>query len=176
MVSEPSKEPLLRFGAFELDIDAEKLFKQGRTVRLQPQPFKLLRLLASAAGRLVSREEIQAALWKGDTFVDFDQGVNFAVKQVREALGEDAERAVYIETIPKRGYRFIAPVEVVSPRDHRSARRATTDFSLYKALWANIAALRLLEEQRKRRRKMFLAVGVSLGVVALITALLVGLP
>jgi hypothetical protein len=67
-------------------------------------------------------------------------------------------------------------VEVVGPPDQKSARRATTDFSLHKALWANIAALRLLEEQRKRRRKMFLAVGVSLGVVALITALLVGLP
>jgi DNA-binding winged helix-turn-helix (wHTH) protein len=144
-------------------------------VRLQPQPFKLLRLLASTSGRVVSREEIQAALWTSDTFVDFDQGVNFAVKQVREALGEDAERAVYIETIPKRGYRFIAPVEVVGQADHKSARRVTTDFSLHKALWANIAALRLLEEQRKQRRKLFLAVGVSLGVVALIAALLVGL-
>jgi DNA-binding winged helix-turn-helix (wHTH) protein len=174
-VSEPSKAPVLRFGAFELDIAAEKLFKQGRTVRLQPQPFKVLRLLASTSGRMVSREEIQATLWTSDTFVDFDQGVNFAVKQVREALGEDAERAVYIETIPKRGYRFIAPVEVVGPPDHRSARRATTDFGLLKALWANIAALRLLEERRKQRRRVFLAVGVSLGVVALITALIVGL-
>ena len=67
-----------RFGAFELDLEAERLLKSGRTIRIQPQPFRLLCLLTNRPGLLVTREEIQAALWAGDTFVDFDQGVNFA--------------------------------------------------------------------------------------------------
>ena len=73
-----------RFGSFELDLEAERLLKNGRTIRIQPQPFRLLCLLTNHPGVLVTREEIQAALWAGDTFVDFDQGVNFAVKQVRD--------------------------------------------------------------------------------------------
>jgi DNA-binding winged helix-turn-helix (wHTH) protein len=97
---------LLRFGAFELDIEAERLLRKGRSVRLQPQPFRLLCLLAGQAGRVVTREEIRAALWTSDTFVDFEQGVNFAIKQVREAIGEDADHPIYIQTIPKRGYKF----------------------------------------------------------------------
>ena len=166
-VDTASKGPILRFGTFELDAGAEQLLKNGRTVRLQPQPFKLLRLLAGLSGRVVTRDEIQSALWKSDTFVDFDQGVNFAIKQVREALGEDADRPVYIQTIPKRGYRFIAPVEVVVPTEKGVRRGATTDLNLHKALWENIAELRLLEERRKKQHKMFLLVGAGLGLVAL---------
>src|SRR5437868_6499211 len=105
---------LLRFGAFELDLAAEQLVKDGRKVRMQPKPFKLLCLLAGQAGRLVTREEIRLTLCERDTFVDFEQGVNFSIKQVREALGEDADRSVYIQTVPRRGYKFIAPVEVVT--------------------------------------------------------------
>src|SRR2546428_621817 len=107
---------ILRFGVFELDPRTEQLRRNGLTVRLQPQPFKLLRLLVGEAGRLVTRDEIRAALWNNDTFVDFEQGVNFAIRQVREALEDDAERPVYIQTVPKRGYRFLAPVETV-PRE-----------------------------------------------------------
>lgn len=162
-----SRGPILRFGPFELDIEAEQLLKSGRIVRLQPQPFKLLRLLAGLSGRLVTREEIQDALWKGDTFIDFEQGVNFAVKQVREALGEDAERPIYIQTVPKRGYRFLAPVEVVTPGDKPARAAGRTDLSLYKALWANIAELKLLEERRGKRRKTVLAAGLT--VAALVT-------
>jgi DNA-binding winged helix-turn-helix (wHTH) protein len=173
-VDTAQKGPILRFGAFELDTDAEQLLKNGRTVRLQPQPFKLLRLLAGLSGRVVTREEIQAVLWKGDTFVDFEQGVNFAVKQVREALGEDAERPIYIQTVPKRGYRFLAPVEVVTPGGKvapATARR--TDLNLHKALWANIAELRLLEERRQRRRRVALGVGLAVAALAIAASLLV---
>ena len=91
-----------RFGSFELDMDAERLLKNGRTIRIQPQPFRLLCLLTNRPGGLVTREEIQAALWAGDTFVDFDQGVNFAIKQVRDALGDRAEDSLYVQTVPKR--------------------------------------------------------------------------
>ena len=114
-MSEP-KGQILRFGVFELDTEAEQLRKNGLMIRLQPQPYRLLKLLAAGAGRVVTRDEIRAALWKGDTFVDFDQGVNFAVKQVREALDDEAERSLYIQTVPKRGYRFVAPGKVMALR------------------------------------------------------------
>lgn len=104
-----------RFGSFELDLDAERLLKNGRTTRIQPQPFRLLCLLTNRPGVLVTREEIQAALWPGDTFVDFDQGVNHAIRELRAALGDVAESPRFIQTLPRRGYRFIAPVEGVPP-------------------------------------------------------------
>ena len=148
----------MRFGAFELDLDAERLLKNGRQVRLQPQPFKLLRLLTAQPGRLVTREEIQASLWTNDTFVDFEQGVNFAVKQVREALGDRAENSIYVETVPKRGYRFLAPV-VIPNRDETQEVRMTAEPFLQRALWENIVELRLAEEQyRKQLRTMTIAI------------------
>ena len=154
----PNRPSVLRFGAFELDLDAERLLKNGRQVRLQPQPFKLLRLLTAQPGRLVTREEIQASLWTNDTFVDFEQGVNFAVKQVREALGDRAENSIYVETVPKRGYRFLAPV-VVPGRDEAQEVRVTAEPFLQRALWENIVELRLAEEQqRKQLRTMTIAI------------------
>lgn len=154
----PNRPTVVRFGAFELDLDAERLLKNGRQVRLQPQPFKLLRLLTAQPGRLVTREEIQASLWTNDTFVDFEQGVNFAVKQVREALGDRAENSIYVETVPKRGYRFLAPV-VVPGRDEAQEVRLTAEPFLQRALWENIVELRLSEEQhRKRLRAMTIAI------------------
>ena len=162
---------IVRFGVFELDTAAELLRKNGRTIRLQPQPFKLLTLLASEAGRVVTRDEIRAALWTDDTFVDFEQGVNFAVKQVREALGDDADRPLYVQTVPKRGYRFLAPVEAEGPRS-ATAIPPGTDLALHKALWANITELRMAEESRRKRRKVW-ALGVAIVVLALAAVLLV---
>ena len=152
-----------RFGSFELDLDAERLLKNGRTVRIQPQPFRLLCLLTNRPGLLVTREEIQAALWAGGTFVDFDQGVNFAVKQVRDALGDSAEDSLYVQTVPKRGYRFLAPVES-GPEPVEPIIAGTVDPFLQKALWANIVELRLADN-RRRQQQTLLAVG--LGCVAL---------
>jgi TolB-like protein/DNA-binding winged helix-turn-helix (wHTH) protein/Flp pilus assembly protein TadD len=103
-----------RFGVFELDLKSGELRKAGISIGLPPQPFKILALLASHAGELVSREEVQQQIWGSDTFVDFDQGLNFAIKKIRGALGDDAETPRYIETLPRRGYRFIAPVEKVA--------------------------------------------------------------
>jgi len=164
---------LLRFGAFELDIEAERLLRNGRNVRLQPQPFRLLCLLAGQAGRVVTREEIRAALWTSDTFVDFEQGVNFAIKQVREALGEDADHPIYIQTIPKRGYKFVAPVEVVGSQAVQAPPQARTDGTLSKLLWSHIAELRIAEDRRKKRRRGVL-IGASVAIgVALIAAIVV---
>ena len=165
---------ILRFGIFELDSDAEQLFKNGRVVRLQPKPFKLLCLLAGQAGKLVTREDIQKALWNTDTFVDFEQGVNFAIKQVREALDENADRPLYIQTVPKRGYRFVAPIDrgpVRTPAD--PMHRPMTDGSLNKLLWAHIADLKISESRRQEHRKIVLAVcAVAAVVLALVAALL----
>jgi DNA-binding winged helix-turn-helix (wHTH) protein len=157
-----------RFGSFELDLDAERLLKNGRTIRIQPQPFRLLRLLTNRPGLLVTREEIQAALWAGDTFVDFDQGVNFAIKQVRDALGDSAEDSLYVQTVPKRGYRFLAPVET-GPEPVESVFAASVDPHLQKALWANIVELRLADSRRRQQQRML---AVALGCVALAVVVL----
>jgi len=99
------------FGPFELDAAAGELRKAGLLIKLQPQPLRVLLLLAERAGTVVSREEIQRCLWSESTFVDFEHGINFSVNQIRGALADDAEKPRYIETLPRRGYRFIATVE-----------------------------------------------------------------
>jgi Tol biopolymer transport system component/DNA-binding winged helix-turn-helix (wHTH) protein len=104
---------ILRFRAFELDIATGELRKGGILVKLQPQPFRVLSLLAQRAGQIVGREEIQHELWDGETFVDFDRSINFCVSQIRIALSDDPEKPRYVETLPRRGYRFIAPVEAL---------------------------------------------------------------
>jgi DNA-binding winged helix-turn-helix (wHTH) protein len=102
---------VLRFGVFELDPKSGELRKNGALVKLQPQPFKVLALLASRPRQVITREEIREQIWGSERFVDFERGLNFCVKQIRAALGDDAERPRYIETLPKRGYRFLASVE-----------------------------------------------------------------
>ena len=118
---------LLRFGAFELNLSTEELRKHGTIMRLSPQPFQLLALLASHSGQIVSREEIHKRLWDDDTFVDFEQGVNKCIKQVRAVLSDNADRPFYIETIPRQGYRFLA--DVVSKTVEPPAPRVTASTS-----------------------------------------------
>ena len=109
MVVSPTQK-LLRFGVFELNADTEELSKSGIPIKLPPQPLKLLALLASCAGQVVTRNEIQEQLWVGETFVDFEHGVNKCINQIRTALGDNSDNPVYVETLPRRGYRFVAPV------------------------------------------------------------------
>ncbi|HYO15209.1 MAG TPA: winged helix-turn-helix domain-containing protein, partial [Thermoanaerobaculia bacterium] len=106
---------LMRFGLLELAPDTGELRKGGRPVRLQPQPARVLAVLAGRAGELVTREELHREVWGEGTHVDLDQGINFCIRQIRAALGDSAEAPVYIETVPRRGYRFLAPVEDASP-------------------------------------------------------------
>ncbi len=101
---------LVRFGVFEVDFREGLLSKAGRRIRLQDQPFRILALLVERPGQLVTREEIQQTLWSDDTFVDFDDGLNTAIRKLRTALGDSAENPRFIETVPRRGYRFLAPV------------------------------------------------------------------
>lgn len=101
----------ITFGVFELDVGAGELRKSGRKLRLQGQPLQILILLLERAGDVVTREELRQGLWPSDTFVDFDHGLNTAINKVRDTLGDSAASPRYIETLARRGYRFIAPVE-----------------------------------------------------------------
>jgi len=105
--------PLLRFGTFEIDSNTGELRKSGLLISLPPQPFRILALLASHPGELMTREDIRRQIWDDGTFVDFEQGLNIAINKIRAALGDNAESPRYVETLPRRGYRFIAPVQIV---------------------------------------------------------------
>jgi DNA-binding winged helix-turn-helix (wHTH) protein len=100
---------IIRFGMYELDRSAMELRKNGRPIRLQEQPCRVLAILAERPGELVTREQLQMQIW-GDTFVDFERSLNKAVNRIREALDDNAGAPRYVETVPRRGYRFIAPV------------------------------------------------------------------
>ena len=99
-----------RFGNFEVDLRTGELRKSGVKLKFGGQPFQVLTVLLEHAGDVVTREELQKRLWP-DTFVDFERGINFSINQIRAALGDDAAQPRFIETIPRRGYRFIAAVE-----------------------------------------------------------------
>ena len=159
-----------RFGEFELDTSAGELRRNGDRLRIQPQPYRLLTLLVRRAGELVTRDEIRQELWKDGTFVDFEQSVNFCVSQIREVLKDSADRPLYVQTVPKRGYRFIAPVETGEP-PKKSGSDGTT-VRLQKALWTNIAELRLAEERRRRQLRLlgFAALVIVFAVVVALFA------
>jgi DNA-binding winged helix-turn-helix (wHTH) protein/tetratricopeptide (TPR) repeat protein len=110
-----------RFGIFVFDPAALELRKDGRVVRVRPQSLKLLTLLLSRAGEVVSRDEIQRALWGDETFVDYEQGVNHAVRELRSVLGDSAESPRFIQTLARRGYRFLTPVERLTPGERQTA-------------------------------------------------------
>src|SRR5579863_6172127 len=102
---------ILRFDTFELDTGAGELRRNGDRIKLPPQPFRVLELLVRRSGEVLSREEIRESIWRDDTFVDFEQGLNFCIRQIREAVGDTAVGPRFIETLPRRGYRFLMPVE-----------------------------------------------------------------
>jgi TolB-like protein/DNA-binding winged helix-turn-helix (wHTH) protein/Tfp pilus assembly protein PilF len=107
----------IRFGDFDVDLRTAELLKGGRSVRIQEKPFQVLAMLLERPGDLVTREELRQALWPADTFVDFDVGLNTAIRKLRDALGDSADEPRFIETLPRRGYRFVATVESEPPPD-----------------------------------------------------------
>ena len=109
-MNQPSQ---VRFGVFELDTRTGELRKHGVRLKIQDQPFQVLQALLERPGELVTRDELQTRIWANDTFVDFDQSLNRAINKVREALSDTAGSPRFVETLPRRGYRFIAPVEAV---------------------------------------------------------------
>lgn len=111
-LAKPKPQPkLARFGVFEADLEARELRKQGRRVRLQDQPFAMLTMLLECAGSVVTREELRERLWPADTFVDFDHSLNTAVNKIREVLGDSASSPRFVETVARRGYRFLGQVQ-----------------------------------------------------------------
>jgi DNA-binding winged helix-turn-helix (wHTH) protein len=104
---------VLRFGVFEVDLRSGELRKQGFRIRVQEQPLRVLIVLLQRPGEVVAREDLRALIWPADTFVDFDNSLNTSINKLREALGDSAENPRFIETLPRRGYRFIAPVVIV---------------------------------------------------------------
>src|SRR5215471_7327225 len=113
---EPARSPrVIRFGLFEADLAAGELRKNGLQVKLQDRPFEILAILLEHPGEVVSREELRRRLWPADTFVDFDHSLNAAVKRLRDALRDSADNPRFIETLARRGYRFMAPVAGALP-------------------------------------------------------------
>jgi len=153
----------LRFGPFLADFRACELRKDGRKIRLQEKPLLLLEALTARPSEVVSREDLQKRLWPGDTFVDFETGLNGAVKKLREALADNPENPRYIETIPKRGYRFLAQVhsdgtnELV-PREQPSPRTELTDTSLGRRTIASL--VETVSEYRRAKRFWMIIAGV----------------
>jgi TolB-like protein/DNA-binding winged helix-turn-helix (wHTH) protein/Flp pilus assembly protein TadD len=122
----PSENPsIYRFGVFEVDLRAGEIRKNGAKLKLQEQPYQVLVKLLERPGQIVSREELRSVLWHQDTFVDFETGLNAAVKRLRETLGDSADNPTFIETLPRRGYKFIAAVELPGGRKHTNAGHIT---------------------------------------------------
>jgi DNA-binding winged helix-turn-helix (wHTH) protein/Tol biopolymer transport system component len=136
-----------RFGLFEVDARTGELRRVGNPIRLREQSFRILLLLLEHAGEIVTREDLRKALWPADTYVDFDHSLNAAVMKLREALGDTAEKPIYIETIPRRGYRFIAPLAPVARVERENGTPS-----------AGVRA--------SRRAWLFLSVGLALAVAA----------
>ncbi|MGC1904500.1 MAG: winged helix-turn-helix domain-containing protein [Candidatus Acidiferrum sp.] len=118
-----------RFGVFEADLNSAELRKNGSKIKLQEQPFQVLAVLLEKPGEVVTREELRASLWPEDTFVDFDHGVNAAIKRLRDALGDSAESPRFVETLARRGYRFIAPVTDATNDGQNGKRSNETTFA-----------------------------------------------
>jgi DNA-binding winged helix-turn-helix (wHTH) protein len=110
-VSSNCERDRVRFGRYEADLRTHELWKDGIKVRLVGQPFIILEVLLRRPGKLITREELRSRIWPSDTFVDFDHGLNAAVNKLREALGDSVANPQYVETLPRRGYRFVAKVE-----------------------------------------------------------------
>src|ERR1700726_4271067 len=110
MNSPASSSRQLRTGLFEIDLASGQLRKNGRRLPLQEQPFRVLAMLLERPGEVVTRQELKASLWPADTYVGFDEGLNTAIRKLRTALGDSAGNPRFIETLPRRGYRFIAPI------------------------------------------------------------------
>ena len=108
MTLQPKTASVVRFGDYTLDLRTCELRRRETPLKLQPQPAKVLTFLVSRAGKLVTRQELAEQVWGSDTFVDFEQGLNYAIRQIRSVLGDDADHPCFLETVPKRGYRFIA--------------------------------------------------------------------
>jgi DNA-binding winged helix-turn-helix (wHTH) protein/WD40 repeat protein len=175
MATQANGNGRLQFGVFEADLAARELFRRGVPVHLQDKPFQILVLLLERPRQVVTREELQTTLWPNGTFVDFDKGLNTAVKKLRDALGDSAETPVFIETLPRRGYRFIAPVVAYGSEGIVSSPSIPADNSreLRHAVESNVPETDVRSVSRDHRstliiRKKFLFLALAVLIVAAI--------
>src|SRR6266498_1518427 len=132
---------VVRFGAFELDVQSGELRKQGLRTRLTPQSFQVLLLLLERRGEVVTRDALRQKLWPADTFVNFDMGLSSAVKKLRDVLGDSAESPRFVETLPRHGYRFIAPLgEPAAPPPSQATAEARAKFRSARWRWVGSGA------------------------------------
>src|SRR5215472_11920693 len=124
MALDAQSSGILRFATFEADLRAGDLRRQGKRLKLQDQPFQVLEVLLQRPGEVVTREQLRSQIWQQDTFVDFDNSLNTAINKLREALGDSADNPRFIETLPRRGYRFIAPVTSTDRKEGAAVRPA----------------------------------------------------
>jgi Tol biopolymer transport system component/DNA-binding winged helix-turn-helix (wHTH) protein len=149
-MTDPLSIKRIRFGPYDADLSAGELRRNGRPVRVQVQPFQVLAALLEHPGEVVTREQLRERLWAGQTFVDFDQGLNTAINKLREALGDSVASPRFIETLPKRGYRFLFPIEADpgdssgSPQVSPKSREAQQPTNKFRALRAGLAVLAMV--------------------------------
>src|SRR5262249_2403514 len=160
---------VVRFGTYELDLRLGELRKNGIRVKLSGQPLQILVMLLECPGDLVTRGQLHQRLWPSDTFVDFDRGLNAAINRVREALGDSAENPRFVETLPRRGYRFIAPL--IEARPARAA--LTIAESNVRPAQAGTSASEASERERVSGRLKVIIGGVSILAVFAVVALVV---
>jgi DNA-binding winged helix-turn-helix (wHTH) protein len=162
---------VFKFAAFELDLRAGELFKGGSRIRLQQQPANVLAILLEQPGQVVTREELRKRIWPADTFVDFDHGLNAAIKKLRQALCDEPKKPRFIETLPRKGYRFIAPVEkkaaVSRPVDASEANWVGGTFQLQSDAGSHYVLMPVDEESMKEKDRLE-AVKDDLGVSLLV--------
>jgi len=156
----------VHFGVFEVDLQARELRKHGLKLKLHGQPFQVLAMLLERPGELVTREEIREKLWPQDTFIDFEHSVNSSIKRLREALGDDATTPRFVETLPRQGYRFIAPVEVLSGNHHPEGDANGEQVAVSRAAASPPAPSSAVTARRVR--KLWIAAALILAAVTLI--------
>lgn len=159
---------ILRFGVFEVDLRSGELRKQGLKIKLQEQPFQILTMLLEHSGEVVTREDLRERLWLADTFVDFDHSLSTAINKIREALGDSAESPRYVETVPRRGYRFIAIAAPPAPPP-----RYTPSGIVREVLPTVVSAV--LETHSAKKRWQIAVVVISILALAVMVAVLIRL-
>ena len=160
MPSSNREAKLLRFGVFEVDLAAGELRKNGARIRLQEQPFQVLTALLQNAGQVVTRDELREKIWPADTFVDFDHSLNTAVNKIRESLSDSASSPRFVETLARRGYRFIAPVDSGAAREN-DATTSSADEALHAELHVPIPRRGLVRALFALTQVMYLIFYVS---------------
>src|SRR5262249_3377456 len=159
----PTRHASVKFGVYEVDLDEGEVRKSGLRIKVQQQPFKVLQVLLERPGELITREQLHSRIWPGTGYGDFDQAVNVAVAKLRTALGDSAENPRFIETVPRRGYRFIAPVHTEG---------MTAEASVYTAVKPGAEGISIVSPDRPKRPRLRIGVAfaVAIGLVALAVA------